>query len=210
MYTATQQQTTLERRQALLDRQSDLASTITDNEGKLRSIETEKKKLFRSIASGDRTATERADRLDVQELDLQRTLAGFRSELADVDGDLAALVPILQAENARELEQTQQTRAAEFRRQILVHCHNYAARYRAMCRERFELAELLGRISVDSVLTERQTMELVSLAAMTENEVFVAPLNEHWRPARRPLTPREIRVIAAKPPDAKRSLEELK
>ena len=102
MYTATQQQTTLERRQALLDRQSDLASTITDNEGKLRSIETEKKKLFRSIASGDRTATERADRLDVQELDLQRTLAGFRSELADVDGDLAALVPILQAENARE------------------------------------------------------------------------------------------------------------
>jgi hypothetical protein len=185
-----------------------LADLIETSERQLAALESEKQRLLPRIADGDRSASSRADQIDSQKVQLEREIGGRKIKLGEMT---AAIVELNGPRNAifqKRADEAKAKRFAEAKEFVEAKIHNFAARYRAMCRERFELGEELHRISFDLILDESQKSFLLSSVVSNQMQVTnTARVNERWTQARALRAPLPLQIMAEKPPDDKRHLE---
>lgn len=177
---------------------------------KLGALASEKQRLLPRIADGDRSASARADQLDAQKIHGEREVDGLKIKLAEVDAAIAALnEPRRQIYQSRA-EENRRKHFVEAREAIETRLYNLQARYRTLCRERFELSQHLFRMSSDGALDEGQRNYLRTLVAQAESALVPLCINERWEHARGPLSEATLRIFPAKPPEDKKALEILK
>lgn len=198
----------LGRYEQLVKDRAKLSDLIETSERQSSALEGEKQRLLPRIAEGDKAASSRADQIDSQKVQLEREIGGRKIKLGEMSAAIAELDGPRAAILQKRADETKAKRFAEAKEFVETKVQNFAARYRAMCRERFELGEELHKISLDPVLDEAQKAHLSSFVIQNQMQVTnTARINEHWEPARALRAPLPLQVMAAKPPDDKRHLE---
>jgi hypothetical protein len=208
--TAVEPAVIIERFDGLTADRAKLLNLIEAAERKLGALASEKQRLLVRIADGDRAASSRADHLDEQKIQCEREIGGLQIKLGEIN---AALAPLSERRKSIYQEQADENRRkhfADLKAGLEMDLHNREARYRIECRARFELSEKLFRIDSDPVLDEAQRNFLRTMVFQKENSLGTAWMNERWQLARGPLRESMLRVVPAKPPEEKKSLEILK
>jgi small-conductance mechanosensitive channel len=188
----------LERFDQLARDRARLVDQIDQAEAKIGTLESERQILLPRVADGDKSASLHADLLDTGKVQMQRQIDGLRMKLGDMDRSIA------------EISGPRNEIFESYRERIGKHSHNQAAHWRAACRARFEASETIFESQTDPSLTERDRIELLSEASQAQNSQGGATWNEHWENARGSLGAWKQPIVASKPPDDKKHLEELK
>jgi chromosome segregation ATPase len=185
-----------------------LSDLIETSERQLSALEGEKQRLLPRIADGDKAASSRADQIDSQKVQLEREIGGRKIRLNEMTAAIAELNEPRKAILQKRVDEAKAKRFAEAKEFVETKINNFAARYRAMCRERFELGEELHKIGLDPMLDEAQKSFLLSFVIANQMQVTnTARVNERWEPARALRTPLQLPIMASKPPHDKRNLE---
>jgi chromosome segregation ATPase len=200
----------LERYDQLTKDRARLVDQIDQAETRRGTLESERQSLLPRVADGDKSASTHADLLDAGKIAMQRQIDGLRMKLGDVDRAIAEISGPRNEIFERRAQESRRQRVQAYRERIRKYSHNEIAHWRGACRERFELSEAVYQAESDPSLTERDRIELLSEAAMAESAQAGAVWNEHWENARGSLGPWRQPIVAAKPPDDKKHLEELK
>jgi hypothetical protein len=202
--------TILERWDQLAKDRAGLVDQIAQAQAKVGTLESERQTLLPRIADGDKAASARADSLDREKVQMQRQLDGLRLKLGDVDLSIAQFAGPRNGIFEKRAAESRRQRVESYRERIRKHSHNMIAHWRAACRARFELSEAMFEAERDSSLTERDRIELLSEAALVEGSQGGVTWNERWEQARGSLNAWRPAIVAFKPPDAVKHLEELK
>jgi phage shock protein A len=208
--TAVAPEAVLERYDQLAKDRARLVVQIDQAEAKISALESERQGLLPRIAEGRQSASTRVDSIDPEKIQIQRQVDGLRIKLGEVDRSIAELAGPRSEIFEKRAAESRRRRVESYRERIRKHSHNQAAHWRAACRERFHNSEIVFEAQGDSSLNERDKLELLSEVAQAENSQLGATWNEHWENARGSLGPWRPPIIAAKPPDDKKHLEELK
>jgi hypothetical protein len=208
--TAVAPEAVLERYDQLAKDRARLVDQIDQAEARVGTLEGERQNLLPRIAEGDKSASVRADSLDHEKVQMQRQVDGLRMKLGDVDLSIAQLAGPRNEIFEKRAEESRRRRVESYRERIGKHAHNEIAHWRAACRERFHKSELLFEAGIDPSLSERDKNELLSEALQLESSQNGVAWNEHWQNARGSLGAWRPAITASKPPDDKKSLEELK
>jgi hypothetical protein len=200
----------IERFDQLAKDRARLVDQIDQAEAKIGTLESERQILLPRVADGDKSASLHADLLDTGKVQMQRQIDGLRMKLGDVDRSIAEISGPRNEIFERRAQESRRQRVASYRERIGKHSHNVIAHWRAACRERFYKSEIIFEASTDPSLTERDRMELLSESSLVESNTGGVVWNERWVNARGPLGAWKQPIVAAKPPDDKKNLEELK
>jgi chromosome segregation ATPase len=203
-------ETVLERFDQLAKDRLRLVDQIDQAEAKVGTLESERQTLLPRIAEGDKSASARADSLDHEKVQMQRQVDGLRMKLGDIDRSIAELAGPRNEIFEKRAAESRRRRVESYRERIRKHSHNMIAHWRASCRARFQMSEAIFEAESDPSLTERDRNELLSEAMQAESSQGGAVWNEHLENARGSLGPWRPAIVAAKPPDGVKHLEELK
>jgi hypothetical protein len=200
----------LERYDQLTRDRARLVDQIDQVEARIGALESERQGLLPRIAEGRNSASARADSIDADKIHMQRQIDGLRMNLGDTDRSIAEISRPRNEIFERRAQESRRQRVESYRVRIRKHSHNEIAHWRSACRERWELSEAVYEVESDPSLTERDRTELLSEAAMAESNTGGVVWNERWVNARGSLGAWKQPIVAAKPPDEKKHLEELK
>jgi hypothetical protein len=187
-----------------------LVDQIDQAETRVGTLERERQILLPRIAEGDKSASARADSLDREKVQVQRTLEGLRMKLGDLDRSIAEISGPRNEIFEKRSAESRRRRYVEAKKFLGDRVWNIHARYRTLCRERAELSEELLRISHDPALDQAQRAELLSFVTAGQGSLGPLHINERWVRSGGPLSQLTLPVVASAPPDSLRHLEELK
>jgi chromosome segregation ATPase len=208
--TAVAPDAVLDRYDQLTRDRARLVDQIDQAEAKVGTLESERQTLLPQIADGDKSASSRADSLDREKVQMQRQVDGLRMKLGDTDRSIADLAGPRNEIFEKRAAESRRQRVESYRERIRNQSHNMIAHWRAACRARFHASEVIFEAGSDPSLTERDRIELLSEASLLESSQGGAVWNEHWENARGSLGPWRPAIVAAKPPDVVKHLEDLK
>jgi chromosome segregation ATPase len=208
--TAVAPEAVLERYDQLTKDRARLVDQVDQAEARAGTLESERQTLLPRIAEGDKSATARADSLDREKVQAQRTLDGLRMKLSDLDRSIAEISGPRNEIFEKRSTESRRRRFAEAKKFLADRVWNIHARYRILCRERAELSEELLRISQDPALDQAQRAELLAFVMAGQSSLGPLHINERWTRSGGPLSQLTLPVVPWTPPDALRDLEELK
>jgi len=188
-----------------------ICDLIETAERKMNTLAGEKQGLLKAIADGDRRSSARADEIDKQRTHVDREIGGLRIKLTEFDGAIAELNGPRQAVFQERADQAKAKRFSDAKASLEIRLHNAQAHYRSACRELYEASEELYRHQADPLLDEPQRALMMSSFLMDlANAVNTSRVNEHWKHARGPVRPVQVPLVAAKPPEHKKHLENIR
>jgi len=189
--------------------QARLADEIKRTDERLAAIESQRKSLLPSIAEGDKSASARVDELDAEKLRFQRAAEGLQIKRAELEATVRAADARCIAVSQERAAEEHRKRVESYRERLARGTHNLMARWRGLCRENCDLADLRWQVESDRSLTELERSSLFTLVAEPLSSLGGIGWNEGWVKTRGvPLL--TFPNLGMRPPDDKKDLEELK